>query len=278
MSDLMPTEGGDVADLDVADITRDDEMVEALSLGLPVVADTSVDFELAELLVGWRTTVHRAPAPEPITVDDVETAIAARSTKTSRRAVRHLRLVAGAAAVIGVALGGLTMLSKGATPEDPLWAIKKVVYSSQAVQTQASYDARNNLEEAEKLLAAGKPEQAQQYLHRAQANMAPVQNKEARAQMDEWIGRLATSVEASIKAATPPAPPKKTAAKPKPPAPTVTDEMPTYTQQAPPQQTQPPQQQAPPQQQQRPEPTQPQQRPGNPGWRPPRPPITILPN
>ncbi|MFT4202022.1 anti-sigma-D factor RsdA, partial [Gordonia sp. (in: high G+C Gram-positive bacteria)] len=230
MKDLTPDEpNGGVADLDVASITRDDEMLEALGLGLPVVADTAVDYELAELLAGWRAGVHEVPLESGITVDDVEHAIAAGAAQRQpdRRVGRRLRLVAGAAAAMVVALGGLSILSEGANPNDALWGIKKVAHPSKAVQTQAAFDAQGTLAKAEQALAAGKPTQARELMKRAQATLTPIANKEDRAEIDARIARLSTSIDSAIKAS---APAKKPTKKPQQHVapPTVTDDMPQY--------------------------------------------------
>ncbi len=281
MSENLPTGSTDnPAGLDIVAITRDDEVVEALGLGLPVVAESQADFELAEMLADWRATVHGAPVENLINVDDVERAIAASAAEehaANQRGRRHLRLVVGAAALIGVALAGLTVLSEGANPNDPLWSVKKVVFKEQAVQTQAAYAAQINLEQAEQALAAGKPHQAREYVRRAQADLTPVGDKQARASMDEWIARLSASAESAIKAAAPSKPQPKKAQRPKQAPPVVTDNMPQYT---PPAQrwTAPPQRQQAPVPRQAPEPQpKPQPKP-QPGPRAPRPPITILPN
>jgi molybdopterin-binding protein len=281
MRDYTPAELGDsVAGLDIANITRDEEMVEALGLGLPVVAETQADFDLAELLTDWRADVLAAPVEYEVTVDDVERAIVASSVsrESAPKMRRHLRLIAGAAAIVGVALGGLTVLSEGANPNDPLWGIKKVVFKDQAVQTQATYSAQINLEQAEKLLAAGKPHEAKQLLNRARANLAPVSDEQTRSQLHAWVDRLSASAESAIKAATPVVPKKAKKAPAPKPAPQVTDNMPQYVPPAAPRWTPAPQQQQAPEPRQAPQPKPAPQRPHQGGGHTPRPPITILPN
>ncbi|MFT3899472.1 MAG: anti-sigma-D factor RsdA [Gordonia sp. (in: high G+C Gram-positive bacteria)] len=281
---FIEPDDGNLAGLDIAAVTRDDEVVEALGLGLPVVADTAVDFELAELLADWRAGVHAAPQDTAITVDDVEHAIAASAAaaRPNRAAGRHLRLVAGAAAVIAVALGGLTVLSEGATPNDPLWGVKKVAHRSAAASTQAAFDTRASLEQAEKALAAGKPKEAKELLDRAQSSLTPIADKADRAQMDAWISRLATSIDSAIKAS---APAKKQVKKPQVQPPAITDNIPQYTPPPVPQYTPPPvpQYTPPPAQHQVPAPPAqqpaPPVQPAPPIQRPrPRPPISVLPN
>lgn len=280
MNNHTPTGAAvDTAGLDIAEITRDEKLLEALGLGLPVVADTQTDFDLAEMLSDWRTTSLAKPVHDTITVEDVERAIAASAAESrvsARKMRRHLRLVAGAAAIIGVALGGLTVLSEGANPNDPLWGVKKVVFAEKAEQTQATYSAQINLEHAEKSLAAGNPKEAREYVRRAQASLAPVSDVKARSSMDEWIGRLNASAESAIKAAIPAAPRKQAERKAPAPkqAPPVTDDMPQYAPQAP-QWTPPAQQQQAPQPRYTP---RPQPRPDAPFRPAPRPPISVLPN
>ena len=117
---------------------------------VPVPTRDAAEYQLAEMLSGWRSEIVSTPEPELLSVDDVERAIGtSERASRGRRMVRHLRVVSGAAAIVIVAAAGLTVLSEGSQPGDPLWGIKQVVFAEAASQTQAAHDVRNNLERAE---------------------------------------------------------------------------------------------------------------------------------
>lgn len=180
--------------LDMNAVVADDEFIEALVRGMPVNTHNDAEYQLAALLAGWRHEALSEPAPEFPSVDDVERAIIASQPRPARKAIRHLRLASGAAAVVVVAVAGLTVLSQGASPGDPLWGVKQVVFAEQASQTQAATDAQQNLERAEAAMARGETEQAQALVDKAAQNLAPVRDQATRKQMDDWINRLRASV------------------------------------------------------------------------------------
>ncbi|MFW0791079.1 anti-sigma-D factor RsdA [Gordonia sp. CPCC 205333] len=179
--------------LDMNAVRADDEFLEALARDMPVSTADDAEYQLAGLLAGWRHDMLSEPAPEFPSVDDVERAIIASQPRPARKAVRHLRLASGAAAVVVVAAAGLTVLSQGAAPGDPLWGVKKVVFAEQASQTQAATNAQQNLELAEEAMARGETTQAQQLVDKAAQDLKPVRDEKTRKQMDDWIGRLRAS-------------------------------------------------------------------------------------
>ncbi|GAA1481719.1 hypothetical protein GCM10009624_21590 [Gordonia sinesedis] len=176
--------------LDFAEVQFDDAFLEALSHDRPTPTRDDTEYQLAALLSGWRQDVVATPAPDGPSVDDVEHAIAAaQPTRRASGVVRSLRIAAGAAAVAIVAAAGLTVMSKGAQPGDPLWGVKKVAFSQEASETQAAYDVRASLEGAEAAIAAGDTAKAASLIARAQSKMGPVDG-DTRSQMTEWIARL----------------------------------------------------------------------------------------
>ncbi|WAC54734.1 anti-sigma-D factor RsdA [Gordonia sp. SL306] len=177
--------------IDMTSVHVDDEFIDALSQDLPVPTHDDTEYQLAELLSGWRHETLTAPLPELPTVDEVEAAIAATErARRGRGVIRHLRVASGAAAIVVIAGAGLTVLAEGSSPGDPLWGVKRVVFSEAASQTQASMDVQSNLEKAEAAMAAGDPEQAAELIAKAQKDLGPVRDNETLNRMKDWIERL----------------------------------------------------------------------------------------
>lgn len=178
--------------IDVAAVRADDAFIDALSRDVPVLARDDAEYQLAAALSGWRYESLAAPAPPLPAVEEIEKAIAAqqRVDGRGRRAMRHLRVLSGAAAVVVVAAAGLIVVSENAQPGDALWGVKSVVFSEQATQTQAMVDVQSNLEQAEAAVAAGDTPAALSYISKAEEDLKPVRDEETRRRMDEWITRL----------------------------------------------------------------------------------------
>ncbi|GAC48690.1 anti-sigma-D factor RsdA [Gordonia aichiensis] len=177
--------------VDISAVQFDDAFIDALSHDVPTPTRDDAEYELAGLLSAWRHESLADPLPLGPSVADVENAIAAeRPRAKTRTVVRTLRIVAGAAAVAVVAAAGLTVMSQGSEPGDPLWNVKKVVFAEAASETQAAYDVRTNLEKAEAELAAGNTPAAESLISRAESSMGPVRDSSTRSHMNEWIGRL----------------------------------------------------------------------------------------
>ncbi|OUC78524.1 anti-sigma-D factor RsdA [Gordonia lacunae] len=183
-----PTAGDDA--LDLSEVNFDENFLDALTRDVPVPTRDAAEYQLAEMLSGWKSEIMATPEPELVSVDDVERAIGTTERASrGRRMVRHLRVVSGAAAIVIVAAAGLTVLSEGSQPGDPLWGIKQVVFAEAASQTQAAHDVRNNLERAEAAIAAGDPGAAASLLAEAQKRMGPMDN-EMRDEMTDWMNRI----------------------------------------------------------------------------------------
>ncbi|GAB92737.1 anti-sigma-D factor RsdA [Gordonia rhizosphera] len=177
--------------IDMMSVQADDRFIEALTADLPVTTHDEAEYQLAELLSGWRHETLSAPPPELPTVEEVENAIAATErARRGRGMVRHLRVASGVAAIVVVAVAGLTVLAEGASPGDPLWGVKRVVFASAASETQASVDVQSNLEKAEAAVAAGDTTQAEQLIAEAEKDLAPVRDQDTRNRMTQWMDRL----------------------------------------------------------------------------------------
>ncbi|MFE0751931.1 anti-sigma-D factor RsdA [Gordonia sp. NPDC058843] len=177
--------------LDLSEVNFDENFLDALTRDVPVPTRDSAEYRLAEMLSGWRSEIVSTPEPELVSVDDVERAIGTTERASrGRRMVRHLRVVSGAAAIVIVAAAGLTVLSEGSQPGDPLWGIKQVVFSEAASQTQAAHDVRTNLERAEAAIAAGDPVAAAGLLAEARERMGPMGDTEMRDEMTDWMNRI----------------------------------------------------------------------------------------
>ncbi len=203
----VPDEGDRRTDFDLRQVHFDDAFIDALSHDVPTPTRDDTEYQLAALLSGWRHEVLSEPAPQIPDVVEVERAMAVRSgARRGGRVVRSLRVVAGAAAIAVVAAAGLTVVSEGAQPGDSLWGVKKVVFAQAASETQAAYDVRADLEQAEAALASGDVAQAQQLIARAQTKMGPVRDVQTRDQMNQWITRLQSDESAAPTVPTSPRP------------------------------------------------------------------------
>ncbi|MGC4934169.1 anti-sigma-D factor RsdA [Gordonia sp. DT30] len=186
MPDADPTEH-----IDLRQLHFDDAFLDALSHDVPTPTRDDTEYQLAALLSGWRHDVLAEPAPLLPGIAEVEHAMATDGApRRGTRVGRGLRVIAGAAAIAVVAVAGLTVVSEGAQPGDSLWSVKKVVFADKASETQAAYDVRSDLEQAEAALASGDMVQAQQLIARAQTKMGPVRDAQTREQMNQWISRL----------------------------------------------------------------------------------------
>ncbi|QQZ11854.1 MULTISPECIES: anti-sigma-D factor RsdA [Rhodococcus] len=199
---------GDDAPVDVAAVRRDDALIDAIAGGGPVATDSPEQYELALLLTNWRADIVATPMPTGPLLDDVIAAIDASDARSARSAARGklrlLRPIAGAAAAIAVVMGGATIFSYNAAPGDPLWSVKSVVFSQQADSTVAQIDTTSQLQEAERLIAAGDAEAAKNLLEGAAGRSGGVLDADLRNELDVWRAKLAAEVE-KIAPTTPPA-------------------------------------------------------------------------
>jgi len=199
---------GDDAPVDVAAVRRDDALIDAIAGGGPVATDSPEQYELALLLTNWRADIGATPMPTGPLLDDVIAAIDASDARSARSAARGklrlLRPIAGAAAAIAVVMGGATIFSYNAAPGDPLWSVKSVVFSQQADSTVAQIDTTSQLQEVERLIAAGDAEAAKNLLEGAADRAGGVRDADMRNELDAWRAKLTAEVE-KIAPTTPPA-------------------------------------------------------------------------
>ncbi|NMD94613.1 hypothetical protein HF877_04240 [Rhodococcus sp. BL-253-APC-6A1W] len=205
------------ATVDISAVRRDDALIDAISGNGPVETESTEEYELATLLAGWRAEILSDPVPAEPDLDQVVAAVhrelGARDALASRRArsksqLRVIRPIAGAAALVMIALGGATAVSYSAEPGDPLWSVKQVVFSEQAQSTEARIDTTSTLERAEQLIADGKTDEAEQLLQSAEARSARVTDQGDRDALGDWLQRLSAEIDKLAPAPSPlPLPP-----------------------------------------------------------------------
>lgn len=192
------------ATVDISAVRRDDALIDAISGNGPVETESTEEYELATLLAGWRAEILSDPVPAEPDLDQVVAAVhrelGARDALASRRArsksqLRVIRPIAGAAALVVIALGGATAVSYSAEPGDPLWSVKQVVFSEQAQSTEARIDTTSTLERAEQLIADGKADEAEQLLQSAEARSTRVTDQGDRDALGDWLQRLSAEID-----------------------------------------------------------------------------------
>ncbi len=204
------------ATVDISAVRRDDALIDAISGNGLVETESTEEYELATLLAGWRAEILSDPVPAGPDLDQVVAAVhrelGSRDALASKRArsnrqLRLIRPIAGAAALVVVALGGAAVVSYSAEPGDPLWSVKQVVFSEQAQSTEARIDTTTTLERAEELIADGKANEAQQLLASAEARSSGVTDSADRDALGEWLQRLSAEIDKlAPPVPTPPAP------------------------------------------------------------------------
>ena len=119
--------------IDVAAVRRDDALIDAISAEGPVATDSPEEYQVAALLSNWRAEILAQPMPAEPDLDDivarVQAELGARDalvtrTRSGRSHLRLLRPIAAAAAVVAIAMGGMTIFSYNAEPGDPLSAVR----------------------------------------------------------------------------------------------------------------------------------------------------------
>lgn len=225
-TDGLPDDGTPV---DIAAVRRDDALIDAISGDGPVETRSPEEYELATLLAGWRAEILAEPLPAGPDLDEVVAAVnrelgarealASRHTR-SKSQLRLLRPIAGAAALIAVAIGGAAAVSYSAEPGDPLWGVKSVVFSEQAESTVARIDTASTLEQAEKMISEGNTAGAQELLESAEARSSDITDSGQRNELGDWLQRLAGELNQLVLPTLPPAPvpPPVAPAVPPPPA------------------------------------------------------------
>jgi hypothetical protein len=93
--------------------------------------------------------------------------------------------VAAAAAFIVLAIGGLSVGSYSAQPQDVLWPVSRVLYSERAESVEAAARVEERIANAKQALVAGQPVAAARELARAEVDLAVVRPEEGRTELAE---------------------------------------------------------------------------------------------
>jgi len=209
----------DETSVDLAAVRRDDALIDAISGNGLVETKDNEEYELATLLADWRAEILAEPMPAGPDLDEVVAAVhrelGTRETLAptpevtplrprSKGQLRLLRPLAGAAALVAVAIGSATAVSYGAEPGDPLWGVKQVVFSEQAQSTEARIDTTSTLQRAEQLIAEGNTEEARELLTSAESRSSDVRDAEERDALGDWAQRLAEELGRLVPQVPPP--------------------------------------------------------------------------
>ncbi|MFE3256054.1 anti-sigma-D factor RsdA [Nocardia sp. NPDC059091] len=184
---------GDTGPVDIAAVRRDDALIDAISGDGPVQTGTSEEYQLAALLADWRAEIMAEPLPAGPDLDAIVAAVnqeigarQARIGASNRGRLRLVRPILGAAAAMALVIGGLTAFSYNASPGDPLWRVKEVVFSEQAQSTVVSR-ADSDLVQAQQLIAQGKADEAKPLMERAADNASQVNDSGKKDNLtDRW--------------------------------------------------------------------------------------------
>ncbi|MHA6624575.1 anti-sigma-D factor RsdA [Pseudonocardia sichuanensis] len=180
-STAHPVPFDDLAEpVDLVAVQADDELINALAAGMsvssPGVGGYDADDRVAAILAAWKADVDAEPVPELVDVDTAVATVVAARPPSSR--ARHLVPVAAAAAFLVLVIGGVSVSSYNAQPEDALWGVSKVLYSERAESVEAASRVEDRIAAAKAALVAGQPVLAAQELARAQEDLAAVRPQE----------------------------------------------------------------------------------------------------
>ncbi|MHA6617505.1 anti-sigma-D factor RsdA [Pseudonocardia sp. DLS-67] len=186
--EAQPVAFDDVAEpVDLVAVQADDELINALAAGMSVSAPGlggyDADDRVAAILAAWKADVDAEPIPDLVDADTaVSTVLAARPS--SGRA-RHLVPVAAAAAFLVLVIGGVSVSSYNAQPDDALWGISKVLYSERAESVEAAARVEDRIDNAKDALASGQPVLAAQELAQANKDLDVVRPQEGQSELAE---------------------------------------------------------------------------------------------
>jgi hypothetical protein len=185
--DLVDTDAHEPIDL-VA-VQADDELINALSAGFPVVASGAhgTDDRVAAILAAWRAEVDAAPVPELVDVDTAVATITAAGGAPRRRSARarHLAPIAAAAAVLVISMGGVSIGSASAQPDDVLWPVSKVLFAERAASVEAADRVQDHIDRAKQALVEGRPDVAAEELRRARDDLGVVRPEEGQVELSD---------------------------------------------------------------------------------------------
>ncbi|WP_219417460.1 anti-sigma-D factor RsdA [Pseudonocardia nigra] len=172
--------------VDLVAVQADDELINALAAGMsvsaPGVSGYDADDRVAAILASWKAEVDADPIPELV---DLDTAVATVTAAQPRRRGRYLAPVAAAAAFLVLAIGGVSVSSYNAEPDDVLWGVTKVLYSERAESVEAAVRVETHIAKAKEALVAGQPVLAAQELQQAEVSLETVRPEEGRVELAE---------------------------------------------------------------------------------------------
>ncbi|WP_345612696.1 anti-sigma-D factor RsdA [Pseudonocardia adelaidensis] len=173
--------------VDLVAVQADDELINALAAGMsvsaPGVGGYDADDRVAAILAAWKADVDADPIPELVDVDTAVSTVRAARPPSGR--IRHLVPVAAAAAFLVLAIGGVSVSSYNAQPDDALWGISKVLYSERAESVEAAARVEERIDNAKDALSAGQPVLAARELAQAQKDLAAVRPQEGQSELAE---------------------------------------------------------------------------------------------
>jgi hypothetical protein len=181
--------------VDLVAVQADDELVNALADGMsvsaPGVGGYDTDDRMVAMLAAWRAEVDEEPIPELIDLDE---AVAAVRSSRIRARRRQLAPLAGAAALIVLAVGGVSIGAQAAHPGDTLWGVSKVLYSERAESVEAAADVQTRLGNVREALASGQTAVAAQELEMAESEIGVVREEEGLSELAAEQQRLAVKL------------------------------------------------------------------------------------
>jgi Anti-sigma-D factor RsdA to sigma factor binding region len=186
--EAQPVAFDDLAEpADLVAVQADDELINALAAGMsvsaPGVGGYDADDRVAAILAAWKADVDADPIPELVDTDTAVSTVLAARPPSGR--TRHLVPVAAAAAFLVLAIGGVSVSSYNAQPEDALWGISKVLYSERAESVEAAARVEERIGNAKDALASGQPVLAAQELAQAEKDLGAVRPQEGQSELAE---------------------------------------------------------------------------------------------
>lgn len=184
--------------LDLVAVQADDELISALASGLQVTAPGrggyDADDHVAAMLAAWKADVDADPIPEIDLDEAVGAVLAGRRNRPSGR-MRHLVPIASAAALVVVAITGVSIAAHDTRPGDALFPISKVLYSDEAESYEALAQVEQSRERAKEALAAGDKQAAEAALAEGQAAAENVLAEHGRGVVEQRLHKLEVVVD-----------------------------------------------------------------------------------
>ncbi|HHY07754.1 MAG TPA: hypothetical protein GX530_04380 [Corynebacteriales bacterium] len=175
-----------------------DRYFDFLAAGQTPASDEDIAPELTELFTAWRGHIGATPIPPTPTLDSLlglgdETPLpqpAVASAESAAEAAdddkvvdiskrrfgrtwkqEAMRALAGAAAFLVLAAGGLTVAIQSAGINDPLWSVNQALFTSNAQDIELATYLNQDIERARALGEAGQEEEANRVLDRVQGRL-----------------------------------------------------------------------------------------------------------